>query len=66
MKKADVLAHFGTQKKVRDALRARGYQISQPSVSNWREVIPEVPARLLEEITDGALVFDESYYRVKL
>ena len=65
MNKSDALTHFKTQTAIAKALSDAGYPITQPAVSKWGEVIPEVPARILSEITGGALVFDSSAYRSK-
>lgn len=62
MKKSDVLDHFHTQAAVAEALTTAGYRISQPAVSKWGELVPEIQARRLSKITGGALVFDESVY----
>lgn len=50
MKKADAVAHFGTQQKLANALG-----IAPASVSQWGEDIPPLRAFQLERITDGAL-----------
>lgn len=63
MRKTEVIAYFKTQAGVRRALLARGYQITQPAISKWGEVIPEIPARILHQASGGALEFDESAYR---
>ena len=65
MKKTEALAHFKTQKRISEILKESGYKASQPAVSKWGEIIPEVPARILAEKSGGALVFIESYYRIK-
>lgn len=63
MRKKEVIRYFQTQKAVSDALTSKGHLISQPAISKWGDVIPEIPARLLSEITGGDLSFDESFYR---
>lgn len=63
MKKTDVIEYFGTQQEVSNALAKAGYAISQPAVSKWGELIPEIPARILSEITSNELSFDPSVYR---
>lgn len=63
MNKSDAISHFKTQTALARALSDAGYPITQPAVSKWGEVVPEVPARILAEITGGALVFDRSAYR---
>lgn len=62
MKKQDVIDFFGTQAAVAEALTSAGYRISQPAVSKWGDVVPEIQARRLSKITGGALVFDEGVY----
>jgi len=63
MKKSDALKYFKTQTAIRDALCSEGYLISQPAISKWKELVPEVPARLLAKASSNILVFDESVYR---
>ena len=65
MKKTDVLVYFETQKAISEALTQAGYRISQPAVSKWGETVPEIPARILSDITKGKLAFIESEYRDK-
>lgn len=65
MKKSDAIGHFKTQTALARALSDAGYPITQPAVSKWGEVVPELPARILSEITGGALAFDRSAYRSK-
>ena len=55
MKKADAIQHFGNRRKVAQALN-----ISDAAITAWGEQIPELRARQLEEITQGALKFDRS------
>lgn len=62
MKKSAVLDHFHTQSAVAQALTAAGYRISQPAVSKWGDLVPEIQARRLAKITGGKLAFDESLY----
>jgi DNA-binding transcriptional regulator YdaS (Cro superfamily) len=50
MKKSDVVAYFGSQRKVANRLG-----ISHVAVSRWDEEIPELRARQLEELTGGKL-----------
>lgn len=50
MKKADVIAFFGSQRKVAQALG-----ISHVAVSRWPEDIPPLRAYEIERITNGAL-----------
>lgn len=65
MKKSEALAYFKTQSALAAALSLAGYQITQPAISKWGELVPEVPARIISEITNGDLVFSESFYRAK-
>lgn len=58
MKKKDVLEHFETQVRLGKILG-----ISQASISNWGDVIPEKQALRLEKLTDGALKYNPVYYR---
>lgn len=55
MKKSDVLAYFGTQAGIAEALSAAGYNVSQPAISKWPEDVPELRAFQLERITNGKL-----------
>ncbi|WP_038153445.1 Cro/CI family transcriptional regulator [Trabulsiella guamensis] len=57
MLKSDVISFFGGVSKVADALG-----IKHPSVSEWREVIPECRAYQLEKITSGKLKFRPELY----
>lgn len=50
MKTSDVIAHFGTQERVAEALG-----ISQAAVSQWGETVPKLRAFELEQITNGWL-----------
>ena len=63
MKKLDALKYFKTQSAISKALCAEGYAISQPAISKWKEVVPEVPARLLAQASNNTLIFDELVYR---
>jgi len=58
MKKKDVLIHYGTQVKL-----AKVLGISQASISNWNEIIPEKQAFRLEKITCGTLQYDSELYK---
>lgn len=59
MKKQDVLKFYNN--RVTDVANACG--VSSPSVSQWREIIPERVALKLEKITRGKLRYDERYYK---
>ncbi len=50
MKTSDVIAYFGTQDAVAEALG-----ISQAAVSQWGAEVPELRAFQLERITNGKL-----------
>ncbi len=56
MRKKDVLIHYGTQVKL-----AKVLGISQASISNWSEIIPEKQAFKLEKATDGKLQYDPNF-----
>jgi len=60
MRKTDVVNHFGFQTKIAKALL-----ISDASVSEWGEIIPEKQAMRLERITEGELKYDPSLYSTK-
>jgi len=51
MLKTDVLAHFGTQQRVADALTAAGCKISQRAISSWGDRVPLDKAVWIERIT---------------
>ena len=55
MKKSDAIAYFGNKIKV-----AKVLGITAAAITTWGEQIPELRARQLEEITQGALKFDRS------
>ena len=55
MKKNTAINYFGSNRKVAQALN-----ISDAAITAWGEQIPELRARQLEEITQGALKFDRS------
>jgi len=54
MKTSDVVAYFGTQELVAEALG-----ISQAAVSQWGEDVPELRAFQLERITNGKLAAEQ-------
>lgn len=58
MKKQDVIAHFSSVSEV-----AKVLGIKHPAVCRWPEVIPELRARQLDELTNGALKFNPDDYR---
>ena len=55
MKKSDALSYFGNNRKIAQILG-----LSDAAITAWGEQIPELRARQLEEITQGALKFDRS------
>lgn len=50
MKKSDVIKHFGSAKKVADAL-----EIQPAAISQWKEEIPPLRALQIEKLTHGVL-----------
>lgn len=63
MRKADVIAHFGTQQKTAEAFTAAGFPITQRGVSAWPDPIPLDRAVLVERITDKKLRVDFALYQ---
>lgn len=59
MWKSDVLDYFGGVSV--EVARALG--VTKQAISRWNDLVPELAARRLYEITDGGLDFDESLYR---
>ncbi|CCO48460.1 MULTISPECIES: Cro/CI family transcriptional regulator [Vibrio] len=57
MKKQDTIKYFGSATNLAKAL-----DITLPSVSQWKNVIPEKQALKLEKITNGALRYDATLY----
>lgn len=60
MRTSDVIKHFGSQVEV-----ARFLKISRSAVCQWPDLVPEVSARKLEKLTNGALFVDEQSYPPK-
>jgi hypothetical protein len=58
MRKAVVLAHYGNNQSA----VARALKITRASVNAWPDLIPELSARRLQEITRGKLRFNSSLY----
>ena len=58
MYKSHVLAHFGSQVAVAQAIG-----ITKSAVSQWPELIPESKAYRIQEFTGGVLKVDPSLYR---
>jgi hypothetical protein len=57
MKKSQAVAHFKTQRSV-----ARALGITQPTVCEWPELIPEWAAWRLRHLTRRKLDFDPAVY----
>jgi hypothetical protein len=57
MKKQDAISYFRTR-----AALARAVGITRQAVNEWNEYVPPAIAVLLEEMTNGALVFDPDSY----
>lgn len=57
MKKADAIAHFGSQAAV-----GRAAKVTRSAVNQWGDLVPPLAARRLEIATDGKLVFDPDVY----
>lgn len=57
MRKKDVLEFYKSGAAV---ARALGY--TEGAVSQWEDVIPELSARKLHDLTDGKLRFDPKLY----
>lgn len=58
MQKSDAVSHFGSQRKLAEALGIR-----QASVSGWGELVPLGRAFLIERITNGKLKVDVHRYQ---
>lgn len=56
MNKADVVAYFGNQTKVAEALG-----ISHVAVSRWKDEIPLLRAYQIEELTKGKLKVEPAH-----
>ena len=65
MLKSEVVKKYRTQTGVAAALTKAGYPLAPCSVSHWDDVVPELQARRLAEITRGRLKFDPAVYRGK-
>lgn len=63
MLKSDVLAHFGSQQKLADALTEAGFPISQRAVSGWPELVPQHRAQQIASLQPKKFRFDLSAYR---
>ncbi len=57
MLKQQLIDHFGTGTRLAEFLN-----ISQSSVSQWGDVIPEKQALRIEKLTKGALKYDPALY----
>lgn len=60
MKKSEVIEAFGGPGAVADKLG-----ISQPAVSKWPEIIPELRARQIAELKGHGIKFDPELYKAK-
>lgn len=58
MKKENVIKFFGSQAEV-----ARTLGIKPPSISDWKEVIPEGSAYKLQALTKGKLKVNPALYK---
>lgn len=64
MDKQTVVDYFGSQSKVAAALTTDGRSLTRQSVHKWKdELIPELHAIRLDEITNGALKYDKNLYK---
>ena len=63
MRKADVLEHFGTTIAVSERMTAAGYPLTRTAVSNWRDIVPEMTARRIAEVTGGAVPLRAEDYK---
>lgn len=57
MRKADAIAHFGTQQKL-----ARALGRSQSTIAEWPEAVPLESAFILERLTKRRLKIDFKLY----
>lgn len=60
MLKASAIEHYGSERKVADALG-----ITRSAVNQWGAKIPPLSAMRLDQLTDGALKFDPDDYTGK-
>lgn len=58
MRKEDVIDYFGNAAAV-----ARALDYTEGAVSQWKDVIPELTARKLHDLTKGKLRFDSKLYQ---
>lgn len=66
MRKVDVLAYFARRPPGnRGAVRkiARALDMSEAAVYRWGELVPELAARRLHDMTEGDLEFEARHYR---
>jgi hypothetical protein len=61
MLKRDVLRHFDPDGS-KPSATARAIGVTPGLISQWGEVIPEIWARRLPDITKGKLRFDRKHY----
>lgn len=60
MRKADVLAHFGSSQ----AAVARALNITKSAVSQWPDLVPLKSALRLQALTNGQLTVDMALYQL--
>lgn len=58
MQKSEAVSHFGSQRKLAEALG-----ISQPSVAGWGDLVPLGRAFLIERLTGGKLKVNVRLYQ---
>lgn len=58
MKKATAIKHFKTAVRV-----AKVLGITESAVSHWPDIVPELSARRLQDLTAGRLKFKATDYR---
>jgi len=61
MLKQDVVAHFGTQKKVAEFITAHGASLSRPAIVMWQDLIPVKWALFLDK--HSKLTFKKAMYQ---
>lgn len=60
MKKSDVLDHFGGP-----TATAKALGLSQPTVTNWGDVVPPLRQLQVESLTGGVLKADPGCFHIK-
>jgi hypothetical protein len=61
--KADALSHYRSTIRLAAAMTAAGYPMTRNSVSGWGEVVPELVARRIAEVSGGAVPLRVEDYR---